>query len=450
MPDKDEHHEESNTGETLETGILTEFGPVTKTERIVHLDVLRGVAVLGILVINMPAFAFPFVKMMKPLAGDISSLDLATWWVSFVFFLQKFMAIFSMLFGAGIILMYNRARQAGVEFGRVYYRRMIILLLVGLAHAYLLWWGDILFYYAVLGLILYVFRRKSARFLITFGIVVYLVGLPVFLGVGLLGGYLKSQAEAAAEIRERGERPDDLQLSFEESWQNMKEFLAPTQEMIDEEIEIYGEGSYGDIFGHRWQHVLMMHLSGFIMFFIWRIGGFMLIGMGLMKLGVFTGDRSLRFYVIMGLICYIVGLVPVIYGATESIRSDFDGIVKYSLVGPLNYAGSILVSLGHVCLVMIFSRKGLFGWLKRRLAAVGRMALTNYLLPSIIMTTIFYGYGLGYFGQVSRFHQIWFMLGMWIIQLGISPIWLKHFGFGPAEWLWRSLTYRKRQPMRVG
>ena len=175
----------------------------------------------------------------------------------------------------------------------------------------------------------------------------------------------------------------------------------------------------------------------------------MLLGMGLMKLGVFAAERSRSFYAWMAALGYGIGLPLMILDATELIRHEFKD--DYMLQGGIFYNafGSLVVALGHVGLIMLIVQSGALTWLTRRLAAVGRMALSNYLTHSIVCTTLFYGYGFGLFGQINRTGLAAIVLTIWVVQLWISPIWLKHFRFGPAEWLWRSLTYWRIQPMKL-
>jgi uncharacterized protein len=175
----------------------------------------------------------------------------------------------------------------------------------------------------------------------------------------------------------------------------------------------------------------------------------MLIGMGLMKLGVFSAQRSRRFYLWMVAIGYGIGLPLIAFDGWELIRHNFSN--SYQMHGGMlyNYFGGLVVALGHVGMMMLVVQSGAIKWLTDRLAAVGRMALSNYLTHSIVCTTLFYGYGFGLFGDINRKGLAAIVLIIWVSQLLISPIWLRHFRFGPAEWLWRSLTYWKLQPLRV-
>jgi len=447
MPDSDHNLPEDQPQPVpTEQSILA---PVPAVERISSVDVLRGVALFGILVMNILTFGLPKAAMDNPtVAGGVEGLNLLTWQISQVFFYQKFLAVFSMLFGAGLILMYNRARTAGREFTRVYYFRILWLLVIGLIHAYFLWWGDILVSYAICGLLIYIFRRRSPKTLIIIGVVGLMIAVGFMFGAGAFFDFARQNAEEVAEIEQSGGTPEKGLQQLAEAWENIETAMNPSGEIITEEIEIH-RGSYGGILAHRIPVVLMLQTQALLFFIIWYSGGMMLIGMGLMKLGVFSAERSARFYLVLGIIGYGVGLTLTYSGAGRILQNGFDFVNIFKTNALFNYTGALFVALGHVSLVMLFCRSGMLGWLQRGLAAVGRMALTNYLMHTIVFTTIFYGYGLGLFGTVERSGLMVYVAGMWIVQLIISPIWLTYYRFGPAEWLWRSLTYRKMQPFAV-
>jgi uncharacterized protein len=175
----------------------------------------------------------------------------------------------------------------------------------------------------------------------------------------------------------------------------------------------------------------------------------MLVGMALFKWGVLYAERSKRFYVTQTVVGLGVGLPVIWYGMLRNFDAGWSFDYSMFLGCQFNFWGSIPLALAYVGLVMLICKSAKSGKLSIRLAAVGRMALTNYLMQTVICTSIFYGHGLGLFGQVERWGQILIVLGVWAIQLLVSPVWLRYFQYGPAEWLWRSLTYLKFQPMRV-
>jgi uncharacterized protein len=399
--------------------------PVSGSERIVALDVLRGFAVLGILLINIQAFSMVGATYLNPSAN--SMLQGAGYWVwaaSFLLGDQKFMTIFSILFGAGIILISRRAEAKGVKAGWLHLRRQSTLLLFGMAHAYLIWSGDILVAYAICGLVAYLFRNRSPRTLIVVGMLVFAVssGLSVMAQLSMPTWPAEAMAEQVAD------------------W-------APGQEEIDAEIAAF-RGGWAQQMTQRVPDTLMMQTIVFFFWAGWRAGGLMLVGMALFKLGVLSAERSAAFYrrwVMAGL---PVGYAIVAWGIWRNTEAGFAFERSMFIGAQPNYWGSLLVSMGYISLVMLAIRNGWMAGLQRRLAATGRMAFTNYLTQSLIATFIFYGHGLGMFERVPRPGQLLVVAAIWGVQLLWSPWWLERFRFGPFEWLWRSMVYMKPQPMR--
>jgi uncharacterized protein len=427
--------------------------PVAANERIAAVDVLRGFALLGILAMNIVAFAWPDAAYENPMrGGGFSGLDRIIWVFNYLFFEMKMMTLFSMLFGAGLVLMGERSDQRGASLRGVYYRRCLWLLVIGLLHSYLIWSGDILVMYAECGLIIYLFRRWRPRTLIPVGIAFLCVLVPIVLGVAAGFDFLEDTAKKAEAAEKAGKQPTRFQAwIYHDVW---KAKILPEidpdaprkKEELEKSIRLH-RGGYAGIVKDRAKELIRGQTLGFIFAGFWLAGGRMLIGMGLMKLDVFSGRRSRRFYIGLALLGYGIGLPLVAYGAYELIRTDFG--LRFQLHGGvfLNYFGSVLVALGHVGALMLIYKAGRMKWLTSRLAAVGRMALSNYLTHSIVCTTLFYGYGFGAFGHINRTGLAGIVLVIWIVQLLGSPIWLERFRFGPAEWLWRSLTYWKLQPI---
>jgi uncharacterized protein len=403
---------------------MNEIGPVTQPQRIVSLDVLRGVAVLGILVMNIQSFSMPGAAYMNPSAyGDLIGANHWSWYISHLLTDQKFWTIFSMLFGAGIVLMTSRAEAAGRGSAGIHYRRMAWLLVIGLLHAHLFWYGDILYSYAMCGFVAYLFRKFPPWLLILLG----LVAVSVTSGVNLLFGWMLVEGHMPVE-----------QATM---------WWSPAQDVIDGELAIYRGGWLGQL-PHRMGTALFFETFLFLVIFGWRTGGVILIGMALYKLGVFSAARSKGFYAVLVALGALAGVPIIMYGAHRNLAADWDVMYSFYFGSLYNYWASILVSLGWVGLVMLLYKSNVLGFAKRVLAAVGQMALTNYLMQTIICTTLFYGHGFGAFGHFERTHQIVTVIAVWIVQLIWSPIWMRRFRFGPFEWLWRSLTYLKPQPMR--
>lgn len=400
-------------------------GPVEQTERIVSIDVLRGFAVLGILMVNVQAFGMISAAYLNPTAqGDLGGINYWIWLLIHVFFDTKFMTIFSMLFGAGIVLMAGRAEAAGRSGMGLHFRRMFWLLLFGLLHAHLLWYGDILFLYGVCGLVIYWFRKLRPAFLLVAG----LVFLGVGTGISLLSGWSMPY------------------WSEEQLWEIAMDW-QPSQDVIDAETAAY-RGDWLQQMAHRGPAAIKFETIILLVWGLWRAGGMMLIGMALFKRGVLSDRRSMQFYLAWIAAAVLFGIPVILYGVRQNFATNWD--VRYSFFfGPLyNYWAGIVLSLGYVGLVMLACRCRVAKAMQRVLAAVGQTALSNYLFQTIICTTIFYGHGLGWFGSVERVGQLGVVAVVWTLQLVVSPVWMRHFRFGPFEWLWRTLTYLRWQPMR--
>tara|TARA_R110002049_G_scaffold54869_40_gene152551 strand:+ start:1986 stop:3305 length:1320 start_codon:yes stop_codon:yes gene_type:complete len=427
---------------------LAGAAPVASGQRISSLDTLRGVAVLGILVMNIYAFAMPFVAYQNPLVmGGTEIHNLATWFLTHIFFDQKFMSIFSMLFGAGIVLMMDRAEAKGAAFGPIFFRRQFWLLVLGMLHAYLIWFGDILFFYAAVGMLVFVFRHKSPRFLLITGSIMLLIGIGLSVMSSAYVEDLRTRAGALEARQLSGVALDEAELATVEEWAEFRDFMAPGPEQVREDVDTY-RGGYPGIVAFRAPEVLMFHLQALPFFIVWRVGGLMLVGMALMKLNILSAQRDFSLYRRMLLVGYGLGLPLTVLSAFNAYAHDFDGVYMFGLGQVPNYFGSLLVAVGHIAAVMLLVKSGALRSLVARFSSVGQMALTNYLMHSLVMTTVFYGYGLGLYGEVPRLAQMGFVAALIGVQLVLSPWWLARYRFGPAEWLWRSMTYWRRQPMR--
>jgi uncharacterized protein len=359
--------------------------PVKPEERVAGVDVLRGVALMGILAMNIIGFAAPEPSYGNPRAGgNTSTIDLVVWSINHVVFDEKMMTIFSMLFGAGLVLMTGRSDARGASLTGVYYRRVFWLLVIGLIHAYLIWWGDILVLYAECGFLLYLFRRRKPRTLIALGTLCLL--WPVLIGTGVNDLYRMSQ-EYYWGIR------GTPRVVLSTAGGALSQKFTPNPERaakrFNEELEAY-RGSYLGIVRHRAPMLIKAQTIEVAFVLLWFVGGRMLIGMGLMKLGVFSGERSRRFYLWMIGLGYGIGLPMIAYDIWLNISVDFKGpeIIQSQLL--YTYVSALAIAMGHVGAVMLIFKSGALKWLTQRLAAAGRMALSNYLMQSLICTTLFY------------------------------------------------------------
>jgi uncharacterized protein len=411
---------------TDSTDISRAAEPVSAAARIASLDVLRGVALLGILPMNIQAFSMIGAAYLNPTAyGDLHGANFWVWYLSHLLADQKFMSIFSMLFGAGIFLMTGRIEARQKPAAAIHYRRMAWLVLFGLLHGYLLWYGDILFNYGLCGMLAYLFRKMPPRRLIVIGLAFVTVPTVIFSFSGW--SFPHWPPEKAAEFT--------------------REMWRPTPEMVSNELAAYRSRWIGEM-PRRFDENTTDQLQGFVFLSLWRIEGMMLIGIALFQLAFFTAKASARLYWSFVLAGVFVGIPVIAYGTHRDFATGWHVRESFFFNFQFNYWASILVALGWASAVMLACRSSRLERFTAPFAAVGRMAFTNYLLDTFICTFVFYGFGLGLFGKVSRVQQVGFVLTIWALQLIVSPIWLRHFQFGPFEWLWRSLTYLKQQPFR--
>lgn len=400
--------------------------PVTEKERIVSIDVLRGFALLGILAMNIQAFSMVSAAYMNPtMYGDLHGVNYAVWVMCYLFADLKFMSIFSMLFGAGIYLMTSHVEASGRRPALLHYRRMGWLILFGLLHGFLLWYGDILYDYGMCGLLIYLFRKRQPRTLITVGV------LTVMVAPLLLAGYGYSLKRLA---------PNEQRMEREQVWQ-------PAQAQIAEENDTY-RGGWLQQMHQRVPETGRMKTLYFVFFSFWREAGLMLIGIALFKLGVFSAKSPTWVYGSVIAVGALVGLPIIYYGLHRMIAEGWAFPYAFIIGQQYNYVGSLFVCLAWVGVIMLACKTAVLLPITRRLAAVGRMAFSNYIFHTIVCTTLFYGHGFGLFGKVERSGQFAIVLIIWAFQLIVSPIWLRHFYFGPLEWLWRSLTYWQVEPCR--
>jgi uncharacterized protein len=398
--------------------VTHQMNPTTGSERILSLDVLRGFAVLGILLMNIQSFAMIEAAYINPAAyGDLTGANKWTWILVHIVADQKFMTIFSILFGAGILVFAERIRAKGLKPRNFFYKRMLWLLVAGLLHAYLLWHGDILVTYAICGIIAFWVRNWRVRGLLTLGIV--LLAVPAF-NYWLFGKSIEFW-------------PDEAVRDLANSWD-------PKPEAVAAEVEAM-RGSYVEQMSVRAPAAFRMQTFIFLIWYGWRAAGLMLIGLALIKADVITAGRSYGFYVAGMVLGLAIGLPLVIIGVKNNFLMDWN--VRYSMFlgWQWNYAGSVFIAYAYVCKVMILVKAGLFGRVLRIVARTGRMAFSSYILMSVLCSFFFYGHGLGYFGKLERLEQMAVVAVVWIIVLLFANLWIQKFTHGPLEWLWRKLTY---------
>ena len=398
------------------------------------LDALRGIAVMGILAMNIIAFAMPEQAYLNPLAwGGSDPADLALWAGSMVLVDGKMRGLFSLLFGASMLLVIERAAARGESPAPVHYRRMGWLMLFGLAHYYLIWSGDILFLYAVVGMAAYPLRHRTPEALIRTGIACVAASFVIL----ALSAATFLFVEHAAQLP--GARPEIL-ASYRDT---LNSIGAPGSATIRDEVAVY-RGGYAGILAFR---LAAGPVTG-VMFSGFETLGFMLIGMALLRNGFLTGSWAPARYRRVAAIAYLWGLPPMVALCAWCFRSGFEPIATFNAVFAWALPFRLVLVIGHAALALwIVTTQRERAWV-RRVAAAGRAAFTNYLGTSMVMTSLFYGYGLGLFGSLSRLALIPFVLAGWAVMLWWSQPWLDRFAYGPLEWLWRSLARGTLQPMR--
>jgi uncharacterized protein len=406
------------------------------TARYESLDAIRGVAVMGILAMNIIAFALPFAAYSNPIAGGpVSEIDLGTWFFNFVLIDSKMRGLFSMLFGASTLLVIESAANSNRSAAGAHYSRMFWLALFGLVHFYLIWFGDILFLYAMCGLLLFAFRNLSVKALTIWAIAFFVVGIGFF-----------AFGWAAMALTEAGRMPADMAAEMNAGLADMNAEMGPGAASYAREMAIY-LGSYTSIVAHRSGEMLTEPFV-MVLMFLWETMGLMLVGMALFKSRMLTGDWEPARYRKWALRCFLIGIPPLVALALYQAQSGFSAVSTFGASLSLSAPFDIVMTIGWAALIMWLIKVKATGAVRARLAATGRMAFTNYLTTSIVMTTIFYGYGLGLFGSVGRTTLYLFCFGMWAAMLLWSKPWLDRFQYGPLEWLWRSLSRRQLQPMR--
>ena len=421
--------------------------PIGEASRINSLDFVRGVALLGILLMNINGMGLPYSYEDPSILGHDTGWNLRIWIVNELLFEGTMRGLFSMLFGAGIILLTTRqeASGAGIRCADIYYRRTLWLLAFGLGHSWvLLWFGDILYPYALFGLMLFPLRNCRPRYLL-------LAGLVLLCGATFLHyrGYEKAYELESAGLEAKSMTASGEALSSEQS-ESLEAYEKALRKQTPEELEKAIASRNSDYISVLKSYSALIRMFQTTMVYdkwVWDILSVMLIGMAFFKWGIFSGERSSRFYWLCLIVGYAVGLSVNAFEVAQRISSEFDPTVMARM--KISYdLGRMAMTIGHIGLLLLIAKSGILAFMQRALAAVGRMALTNYLMHSVVAGIVFYGYGFGLYGRLERFELLYIVIGIWIFQLIASPIWLDSFRYGPAEWLWRSLTYMKLQPFR--
>lgn len=385
------------------------------TRRIESLDLLRGIAVLGILLVNIVGMGTPYATVDNPTAyGPFTIANQIAWAGVYVFAQQKFIAIFAMLFGAGILLLDELNQRKGLAPKPMHFKRMGWLALFGLLHAWFLWYGDILLTYAVAGCLAWLWRQRSVLCLASWGLLFY--AIPAYFILATHATIHEFDAQTIAAIAS--------------NW-------SPSHAEIAQEIAAVS-GGLSALWHERGDFILTLQTSALFFGSLWLALGYMLFGMALFKLGVLSAKASRRSYRLMTLLA-VPGLALTAYAAYFRYTDGFS--VENSMFLPMVWLhiGSLLTTLGYIAIFILCLRGGALRWLTIRLQAVGRIAFSLYIMHSVMAVILFNWLGL--FGQLQRFELILLAIAVGVLQLWLAPIYLARFSHGPLEYVWRKLTY---------
>jgi uncharacterized protein len=424
--------------------------PVAQKERIDILDSLRGVAILGILLMNIPSFSFFNVDPLT--RNEYGTINYSIWrFVSWIADGTQ-RALFSLLFGAGILLFMQSKTKAQdiISASDYFFRRQLWLVFFGVINIYIfLWHGDILFDYGVYGLLVFVFRTLSPKKLL------------IAAGVCLLLMLARENRNLYLDKRTivRGETVMMIDTSVVKLTDRQKEHLAnmedfkkssTTESKIKRVVRanrMMGS-THEDVYEYRVERY-MNNLLNYSYFGIWDVLLFMFIGMAFFKLGIITGNASVKLYAALCTIGLSLGLLISYYDMQPMIDAKFNRF-EYTKQTSLSFfeLGRTFRSLGFFGLLMLMYKSNTFQWFFKLMKPVGQMAFTNYLTQSISCAIIFYGFGFGFYGQLERYEVYIIVLCIWLVQIIWSHVWLRYFQYGPFEWIWRQLTYWKKLPLR--
>ncbi len=417
------------------------------SRRIELLDVARGFAVLGILAINIDGFAYPSVTEKFPmLFGNRTGLDLALWGGLHFFFEGKMRALFCMLFGAGVML-YAERRPNSAE---LWLRRCLWLSVFGVLHAYVLMWRwDILFYYGMAGLWLFPFRNVAYRKLIAIILAWWMVMATLTTLDHLEGVGVERRGEAALALKAQKKKLSAQHEAAIDDYELQREARTPNAESIAEEAE-QRLGGWGANYGLAFAQAYEAEAKPFYHWEILEVFMTMLVGVMLYRRKFLTGERSRADYARLAKLAYGFAVPLQLVMTLNFFRVDFDifstsnALLSAWLYDLVRWA----MAIGHLSLLALLVKSPGWSRLMYPLGAAGRMALTNYLLQSIVCGFLFYGIGLGWFAQRDRTELMLVILAVWFAELGWSLLWFMRFDVGPVEWAWRSLVAGRRLPLR--
>ncbi len=429
--------------------------PIREKQRIQIIDSVRGIALLGILLMNIPYFANPEGYGFN-LQGrnEYSGINYYVWWIVEAGFSGSMRGLFSILFGAGTLLLLNRLEKSsdGTKAADIYYRRILWLLVFGLINAFIfLWPGDILYGYALAGLILFPFRKLKAKHL-------FYCAMAALIFSTAQGTYRLYQAKQvrvegvqALALEKQKVKLSETQEEAKKKWLGRQEKTKPEniRKEADKEVQKIGGQGYFGVFSYFVPINAEIESTRQYDSYFFDVVLFVFLGMALLKWYVVTCQRSKKFYWMLLLCTLPFGLAMSIWEHSIIVKTRFDYTVWLDRIGIfVVQLRRLFVTLGYLSIIMLLYKYRVAKRVLNAMARVGQMAFTNYLSQSIICAFIFYGFGFGLFGKLQRYEQYYVVGAIWIFQIAFSNIWLHYYRFGPFEWVWRSLTYWKRQPFK--
>jgi len=399
--------------------------PLPVSQRIELIDALRGFALFGILVVNIHLMYEPITMMMLGAKADASWLHVMS--ESFVKFLfeGKFYVIFSMLFGVGFFSFMNKNTDEPDAVLPVFRRRLFFLLLFGLSHIILLWAGDVLFYYAISGFLLIFFRKTSDKWILRWAAILILVPLMMIALVIFLFSIV----------------PKEFGID-----KAMQHSIVETRHFASHVADVYATGSFTEIISIRIKEYLNM-FAGSLFSYVPVVLAVFLIGFLAARRGIFINYNQNRLFFEKtfrwGLIVGVAASILYAYSYQHSVLMLPTGRTLLTL--SMHSIGGLALGMSYVSGIALLFIKGKAEFLRKYLVPVGRMALTNYLMQSIIAVLLFHSYGLGLYGKIEVWQGVVLSVAIFCTQMLVSRWWLGYFRFGPFEWLWRSLTYKQLQ-----
>jgi uncharacterized protein len=418
-------------------------------DRIQTIDILRGIALLGILFMNIPIYSLPRIYPDKIVSFEgTHTLNYYAWLVDYVFLHGKMRMLFSMLFGAGIILFTSKKEEDNLKLADAYFRRMLWLLVFALFTSYILIAStEILYEYALCGILLFVFRNARVRWLLIISLVSLTI-ISVKAGMGFVESKEQLEIAKAAKIElQQGKKITEEQ---QRAIDFMKNAINPNKKLQDSLYKtdmVLGRSDYGTIFMENKTIRDEIYSVGFYSSF-WESFGSIALGMALFKLGLFSGKLKRRTYLWITLIGLGIGL-PFAYhlayvvtrGQLETTLDYFDS--RWFSIYHMEQIPRVLCGIGYTGLVVLIYQTGWFKKVMYAFSCLGKMAFTNYMLTNIFCAVLFYGFGLGLYGNFQFYQLHYIVLAMCVMQIIFSVAWLHFFKMGPFEWLWRRLTYGK-------